>query len=60
MRNNLAHCVSYKEGDKEVLKVKKKDAEDVVFDSELFKAIRKNIVRYKIILETTLQRINNV
>lgn len=60
MRNNLAHCVSYKEGDKEVLKVKKKDAEDVVFDSELFKAIRKNIVRYKIILETTLQRINNI
>ena len=60
MRNNLAHCVSYKDGDKDVLKVKKKNADDIVFDSEMFKIIRQNIVKYKIILETTLQRINNV
>lgn len=59
MRNNLAHCISYKDGDKEVLKVKKKGAVDIVFDSELFKKIRQNIRKYKIVLESILASLNN-
>lgn len=47
MRNNLAHCTSYKDGDKEVLKVKKSGMPDIVFDLEVFEGIRANTNKYK-------------
>lgn len=47
MRNNLAHCVSYKDGNKEVLKVKKSGVSDIVFDLEVFEKIRANTRKYK-------------
>ena len=37
VRNNLAHCISYQEGNKEILKVKKEGMPDIIFDSEKFK-----------------------
>ena len=37
---------AYKDAGKEVLKVKRKGANDIIFDSELFKIIRKNIRNY--------------
>ena len=60
MRNDLAHCISYNDAGKEVLKVKRKGADDIIFDSELFKIIRQNIRNYKHILETIWSRISNV
>lgn len=60
MRNDLAHCISYNDAGKEVLKVKRKGADDIIFDSELFKIIRQNIRKYKLILETIWSRISNV
>lgn len=58
MRNNLAHCISYNDGEKEFLKVKKSNLPDIVFDLNLFEEIRKNINKYKNIftqIYTTLQ-----
>ncbi|MBR6631970.1 MAG: hypothetical protein IKK89_08525, partial [Alistipes sp.] len=57
MRNDLAHCISYNDAGKEVLKVKRKGAGDIIFDSELFKIIRQNIRKYKTIMITLLEHI---
>ncbi|MDC1754502.1 hypothetical protein POY80_18870 [Bacteroides uniformis] len=55
MRNNLAHCVSYTNGDKEVLKVKKTGVSDIIFDLEVFESIRANTSKYKSIFNKIYQ-----
>ncbi len=54
MRNNLAHCISELKDGNEVLKLKKKDAEDIVFDSDMFKSVRLNIQKYHTFFSTRL------
>lgn len=57
VRNNLAHCISYQEGNKEILKVKKEGMPDIIFDSEKFKTIRANIKKYKELFNIVLSHI---
>ncbi len=54
MRNNLAHCISELIDGKEVLKLKKKNAADIVFDSEMFRQVRLNIQKYHTFFSTQL------
>lgn len=54
MRNNLAHCTSELIDGKEVLKAKKKGAQDIVFDAEMFKTVRLNIQKYHTLFSTQL------
>lgn len=54
-RNNLAHCISYKDGDKDVLKVKKTGMSDIVFDLEVFEIIRISTSKYKSIFNKIYQ-----
>ena len=58
MRNDLAHCISYNDAGKEVLKVKRKGAGNIIFDSEVFKTIRQNIRKYQGLFQKILERLN--
>ncbi len=54
MRNNLAHCESRMDGDKEVLVTKKGD---IVFDETTFTTIRKNIQKYNQLFHNILTKL---
>ena len=58
MRNDLAHCISYNDAGKEVLKVKRKGAGNIILDSEVFKTIRQNIRKYQGLFQKILERLN--
>lgn len=57
VRNNLAHCESCKEDGREVLKTRKGDK---TFNSENFKAIRKDIITYHNKFNELLKYVNSI
>ncbi len=56
-RNDLAHSRSVMKNGVEFLITKKKDAPEINFDEEKFKEIRKNILKYELILRNIKERI---